>query len=226
MRRHQWLLSLSLATMTAFSFGCEDDDDNDVIVEAASPSPTTPTPGLTSPTVEATLPGNTFESTCLETRLLDMMSTTRRLVFGAAGELSKTETFFLGDDCGTSPYLVYESTGTYSDKGPNSDLVGSNNIDFAIQSTSLTPLSELLVVSFNTRQYCGKKDWVLDQKVDVTGLSCDSLSLNTATQAADIYVVEDDVLYLGSTFNYDSAKDATRPTSVDRDVSYRIPSIQ
>ncbi|MES2744239.1 MAG: hypothetical protein EOP04_10970 [Proteobacteria bacterium] len=226
MRRHQWLLSLSLATMTAFSFGCDDDDDNDVVVETAPPSPSSPTPTLTTPAVKATLPGNTFESTCLETRLLDMMSTTRRMVFGAAGELSKTETFFLGDDCGSDPYLVYESSGSYSDLGPNSDLVGTNNLDFAIQSTSLTPLTELLVVSFNTRGYCGKTDWAVDKKVDVTGLSCEGLSLNTATQVSDIYVVEDDILYLGSTFNYDSAKDAVRPTSVDRDVTYRIPSIQ
>jgi hypothetical protein len=226
MIRHPWLLSLSLVTMAAFSVSCEKDDSDDIVVEAAPPSPTAPAPSLTSPVVSLTLPGNTFESVCLEKRLLDMTSTTRRMSFGPNGEFSKLESFFLGDDCGASPYLTYETLGTYVDLGKNSDLVGSNNIDFTIQSTALTPLNELLVVTFNTRRYCGKSDWALNQKVDVTGLNCEGLTLNGAQQVADIYVVEDDVLYLGTTFNYDSAKEATRPSSVDRDVSYRIPTLE
>lgn len=214
------ILSASLQT------ACDDDSSSDnIVVEPAPPSPTLTEPNLATPAVEIKLVGNTFSSPCLSVGVLDLTSSNRLVAFEDSGDFQKKEDFFLGDSCGDSPYLTLETEGTFVDGGKSSPDQPTATIDFAVADTFLTIHNESLQITFNANSYCGKSDWALGERVSISAISCDFFPSKVGTTVADVYTIEEGALYFGNTFSFDSQAGAVRPTDVDRDISFRIPSI-
>lgn len=215
----------SLLIVLSMTAACDNDDDDNIVVDPAPPTQTTLTePVLETPTVAPVLVGQTFTTPCLSTEMAavpfdDLTSSNRVLVFGQSDEFSSRSDFFLGDTCGDSPYLTYEISGTYADLGEATDL-SYNNLDILVTDAFLTVQAERQLITFNANSFCGKSDWVLGERVSLTTVNCGFIAPKAGATVAEIYAFEDDKLFLGNNLSFDSPSFATRPSGLNRDISY------
>lgn len=215
---------LAILLSTGLTFACKDDDDDRIVVEDAPPSPTEEAPTLTQPAVELTLPGHTFQTPCLPVTFYDLDSTKRLLSLETSGAFTATDDIFLGDSCGVSPYLTLETSGTYVDGGKQTADATLANIDFAVTESYLTVKEERMLITFNANSYCGKADWVIDEKVSLKDLNCEFIPARIGSTIQDVYAIEDSSLYFGGNVAWTAKAGQPRPTGVDRNVKYELPS--
>jgi hypothetical protein len=213
------LLALGLVTTAV---ACNDDDDDKIVVDPAPPQTDTTTTGaglVPETNTSIALMNKTFETNCLTRGALDLKSSTREIAFTDASSFVKKESYFLGDDCGVSPYLNYRVTGTYSEAVVDSAAARIHSIDYTVSDAFLTPTNETQVVSFNTTSFCGKTDWALDTEVSIVGLSCTGFTVKAGDVIPDVYAQEDNTIYFGESFSL-LLNGSSRPTGLDRDVPY------
>lgn len=217
---------LSAFILAAGLVGCGGDSGSDDVVAQPVAPPTNAATPLTEPVLELSIVGQSFEAACRNVELFNLTSLKQSISFTKEGSFQKNEDVFLGDSCGTTPYISFESVGSYVDGGKSTPEQKTSTIDFTVADEFITVRTEQMLISFNANAYCGKSDWALDQKVSLKGLDCDFYQSTVGSTINDIYAVEDEVLYFGGNYAFASKAGSPRPTDVDRDVAFRVPEVE
>ena len=132
-------------------------------------------------------------------------------------DVQKTEQFYSSADCAELAGEITYS-GTFEKKGEVQKDVNELNLKF--DRVNVVAFNDIGKKILNTFGLCGKSDWEVNRKADLTTQSRDATCVLSALpyEVYDVYQVENDTLFFG---NYDNTTAEKRPVSVDRTSAFR-----
>lgn len=162
----------------------------------------------------------TWQSACLGTTTLNMVSSQRVYVFNAIGDFDRLERYFSDANC-QNLVATYKVIGTVEVKGSNPDKPDVDMINFTVNEAYMTVKSESVLEQLNAMKFCGRSDWRLNEDVHVTNAECEGSKVQKGGVQFDSYDIRDGQLYLGQKLMFlgkDNASD--RPTELDTKAPY------
>jgi hypothetical protein len=192
--------------------------------EQTAPQAETSSPA-TSASNESAL-ANAWQSACTPATAapateLGMSNSRRTVALTSTGTFEKTENFF-AKGCDESAALTYKVNGTYAMLGENPSNTTVKNIDFTVDSASISVSDAATAEKMNAAGFCGISDWKVDTATDITGKDCKGFTVAKGDVLMDVYKIENDnTLYFGRQFNFAATEDTkTRPESVSEAAPY------
>ena len=133
------------------------------------------------------------------------------------------EVHYLGGNCDGGEAYAFEEKGTFKvgDKDKNEMNNAGRNLDIHMNTVDAMILSEPGQKFADNYGLCGKKDWKVSERVDVTAMSADGNCYDVTSKRtiANVYQVDNNELKLGYTGDHAVASDA-RPTSIDNNNTF------
>lgn len=157
-----------------------------------------------------------WDGACTSFDKLGLTGVQSKYEFGVDGNFEKSEQFFASDDC-SGAAIEYRLVGDFdtSDRDNVPD-----SISYTIQESFLNLQSESVVKLANTVKLCGRSDWQVGERQEVTGADCEEvLSAKAGDQLQDIYQIDGDELFFGETLFFSLTGDK-EPESVNANVKY------
>jgi hypothetical protein len=162
----------------------------------------------------------TWQTACVSTSTLNLVSTQREYVFNAIGDFDRVERYYSDANC-QNLVASYKVVGTVETKGPNPDKPNLDMINFAVNEAYITVKSDIILTDLNTMKLCGKTDWKVNEDVHVTHAECEGSKVQKGGVQFDSYDIRDGQLFLGQKMMFlakDNASD--RPSELDSKVPY------
>lgn len=162
----------------------------------------------------------TWQSPCVGTTTLNLVSTQREYVFNAIGDFDRVERYYSDSNC-QNLVATYKVVGTVETKGSNPAKPDLDMINFTVNEASMTVKSDSILNDLNTMKLCGKSDWKVNEEVQVTNAECEGSQVQKGGVQFDSYDIRDGQLYLGQKFLFLAKDNASeRPTELDSKVPY------
>lgn len=136
-------------------------------------------------------------------------------------EFSHVSHYYEDGNCQNEAMKVQYS-GRYELKDvANVDPASASGINVRYEKVSVDTVNNTGRDLLNVAVFCGKSDWSAGQSIDLTSESDQALCplSNVPFEKYDLYLVEDDRLYFGTTLSSDGPNtDSARPTRINREV--------
>jgi hypothetical protein len=150
----------------------------------------------------------TWQSSCMPTTILNMVSSQREYVFNAIGDFDRLERYYSDPDCQTLA-ATYKVVGTVAVKGPNPDKTDLSMINFTVNEAYMTVKSEATLEQLNKMKFCGRSDWHPDEGVHVTNAECEGSKVQKGGVQFDSYKIRDGQLFMGQKLMFLGKDDAS-----------------
>jgi hypothetical protein len=135
--------------------------------------------------------------------------------FDVDKEFQRKVTFFKDDGC-SEPIGVLETKGDMNEGEEIADGNGVREINFTVKEMTFKPQSDFITAALNTVSYCGISDWTVGNSVDLLGNDCGGTSIDRNESSYNIFKIDDERLYFGSTSLWLRQGDAAeRPTDLE-----------
>jgi hypothetical protein len=162
----------------------------------------------------------TWQSDCVPTTTLNMVSSQREYVFNSIGDFDRLERYYSDPQCRTLT-ATYKVVGTVEIKGPYPEKTELDMINFTVNEAYLTVTSEAVLQQLNAMRFCGRSDWRLNEDVHVTNAECEGSKVQKGGVQFDSFDIRDGKLYLGQKLMFLGKDDASeRPTELDLRAPY------
>ncbi len=157
-----------------------------------------------------------WQGDCTSFDKLGLASVQSQYDFNLDGSFEKSEQLFSSSDCkGAS--VEYKLQGQFETAGRDE---GPNKITYKVDDTSINLKSEAVVKVANAVKLCGRHDWAVGEKQEVSGEDCQNvLSAKAGDTLLDVYDLKDSDLYFGETLFY-SLNGDSQPDSLNMKVKY------
>jgi hypothetical protein len=157
----------------------------------------------------------TWQSSCMGTRTLNMVSSQREYVFNAIGDFDRLERTFSDPNC-QNLAATYKVVGTVEVKGSNPEKIGLTMINFTVNEAYMTVKAEATLQQLNAMKFCGRSDWRVNEDVHVTNAECEGSKVQKGGVQFDSYKIRDGQLFMGQKLMFLGKDDASeRPTELD-----------
>ena len=165
-----------------------------------------------------------WDSNCAAIGFMGFASKASILTIGAIGDFDRETQVFSAAGCASGDQaLSMKVSGTYDIVG-DANIAGeaAKNINFTVNTASLTPTSQHAVDLLNAASYCGVTAWQTGTAVDIAGKDCAGESLKQGAVVFDVYEqAGNDVIYFGNApMWFDRTSSGDRPTALDKSVTF------
>jgi hypothetical protein len=162
---------------------------------------------------------NVWQAACTPASVVGLTNSRNTVALSPASTFEKNEQFFTAG-CDTPAAMTYKVTGTYANLGQNPSNPAMHNVDFTVNTATLTVTNAATVEKMNAEKFCDISDWAIDRETDITGKSCAGFTVQKGDVVMDVMQVEGSTAHFGQKFTFGSAHAATRPEAVVTDAPY------
>jgi hypothetical protein len=160
----------------------------------------------------------TWITGCTKLDWLGLTSERETVIFSALGDFDRTSTVFTDGNC-ESAGVELTVRGTFDTLGPDSQLAGSDDINFTVTAATATTRNDLGTNTLNAGEYCDNASWSTNQTVDIIDRECAG-SWRKGSVVFDIYRLDNDnkkLRFGRHSFFQDKSDAASRPAVLDEE---------
>lgn len=163
-----------------------------------------------------------WKTDCIDNSgIKELGKTKRAVVFNNLGDFDRIEYLYMGDQC-SDRSLTITVSGTYAVKGNVTEDSEAQKLNLTVDRVKVYPHTKDAADLLNKMNACGIDNWKRKSEEDITGKNCSGYKLREGDVIFDIYMIDENDLYLGTKFSFSSPTDSDRrPKNVNDEIVYK-----